>query len=514
MPKNISPNLAHQFAELQKKLVPLWEVISQSSVGEMEMNIPNTVVVIPSLTADVKIDIASQQAYEERMLFMLFLLRQPHLRMIFTSSMPVNPAIVDYYLHLIPSITPSHARKRLFFISPQDAYPQPLTNKLLSRPRLIQEIRSLIPDMERAHMVPFNTTDLERELAVKLGIPMYAADPRFFAFGTKSGCRKIFAEENIPHPLGAENLKNSKDLVEAIREMRQAKPTIQKAIVKLNEGVSGFGNAQLNLSDLPKPGDPAENEALEKRLKTLRFELPDLTYESYMTRLEKQGGIVEELVSGDEILSPSVQMRISPLGEVDLLSTHDQMLGGPSGQIYLGASFPANPEYGLLILQEAAKIGKRFAAEGVIGRFAVDFIVVRNSDGRWVPYAIEINLRKGGTTHPFLTLQFLTGGSFDTGTGTFRAKNGQQKFYVASDNIKSAAYRVFTVEDLLDLVSEKDLHFNHTSHTGVVMHMLCGVPANGRVGVTAIGNTPQQAEELYKRFTVELDEAAKRIRDF
>ena len=47
---------------------------------------------------------------------------------------------------------------------------------------------------------------IERELALKFGIPMYAADPRFFAFGTKSGCRRIFAEEGVKHPLGYEDL--------------------------------------------------------------------------------------------------------------------------------------------------------------------------------------------------------------------------------------------------------------------------------------------------------------------
>ena len=45
-------------------------------------------------------------------------------------------------------------------------------------------------------------------------------------------------------------------------------------------------------------------------------------------------------------------------------------------------------------------------AEIEILEVALDFVVVR-SNGKWEPYAIEINLRKGGTTHPFLTLQFL-----------------------------------------------------------------------------------------------------------
>src|SRR5260370_6390790 len=146
---------------------------------------------------------------------------------------------------------------------------------------------------------------------------------------------------------------------------------------------------------------------LEKRLRGMQFELEGVTYESYRKKLQERKGVVEERIMGEEFRSPSVQLRITPLGAVELLSTHDQLLGGPSGQSYLGCVFPADTGYAALITREAAKIGKRLAKEGVIGRFALYFVVVR-SNGTWAPYAIEINLRKGGTTHTFLTLQFIT----------------------------------------------------------------------------------------------------------
>src|SRR5205085_10618520 len=119
-----------------------------------------------------------------------------------------------------PVVVISSARRRLALVAPLDASGRPLTAKLLERPRLLQQIRALVPDPERAHIVPFNTTDLERELAIRLGLPMYAADPRFFAFGTKNGCRRIFAEEGVPHPLGFENLFSVGAIAEAIARMR------------------------------------------------------------------------------------------------------------------------------------------------------------------------------------------------------------------------------------------------------------------------------------------------------
>src|SRR5947199_592920 len=389
-----------QFDRLQKKLVPLWKSIEHFNQD------PQTIVVVPSMSIDAISAGAVMQAYEERFLFLLLLLRQPRARLIYVTSEAILPSIIDYYLDLLPGVIPSHARPRLFLPSPLDGSVSPLSQKLLERPRLIERIRSLIPDPDRAHLVPFNTTNREKELALRLGIPMYGADPKFFALGTKSGCRKIFQEENVPHPLGHENLASKDEVVEAIRQMRARKPSIKQVLIKLDEGVSGEGNALVDLSGLPPSEDSDARAALQDRLRAMRFELKGITYDSYMKKLEERKGVVEERIAGEEFRSPSVQLRITPLRPVEFLSEHDHLLGGPSGQSYLGCVFPADSGYASLITREATKVGRRLAREGVIGRFALDFVVVR-SNGKWEPYAIEINLRKGGTTHPFLTLQFL-----------------------------------------------------------------------------------------------------------
>jgi hypothetical protein len=360
-------------------------------------------------------------------------------------------------------------------------------------------------DPNRAHLVPFNTTNREKELALRLGIPMYGADPKFFALGTKSGCRKIFMEENVPHPLGYENLSSKEDVVKAIAQMRARKPSIKQVMVKLNEGVSGEGNAVIDLTGLPAPGNSKERTMLEERLRAMQFELEGVTYDSYMKNLEERKAVVEERIMGEEFRSPSVQLRVTPLGAVDLLSTHDQLLGGPSGQSYLGCVFPADSGYAALITREAAKVGRRLAKEGVIGRFALDFVVVR-SNGKWEPYAIEINLRKGGTTHPFLTLQFLTDGTYDPEMAIFTAPNGRQKFFVASDHVESPQYRTLTPDDLFDIVVRHNLHFGQTRQTGVVFHMMSALGELGRMGLTAVGNSHEEARATYDRAIAVLDE--------
>src|SRR5436189_501500 len=250
-----------EFDQLQKKLVPLWKSIERLNQD------PQTIVVVPSMSIDAISSGAVMQAYEERYLFLLLLLRQPRARLIYVTSQTILPSIIDYYLDLLPGVIPSHARQRLFLLSPLDGSVRPLSDKLLERPRLIERIRSLIPDPDRAHLVPFNTTNREKQLALRLGIPMYGADPKFFPLGTKSGCRKIFMEEDVAHPLGHENLGSKGDVIEAIMQMRARKPSIKQVLVKLNEGVSGEGNAVVDLTGLPAPAGSKEQAAIDERLR-------------------------------------------------------------------------------------------------------------------------------------------------------------------------------------------------------------------------------------------------------
>src|SRR2546426_12478456 len=141
-----------QFDRLQKKLVPLWKSIEHFNQD------PQTIVVVPSMSIDAISAGAVMQAYEERFLFLLLLLRQPRARLVYVTSQMIQPNIIDYFLDLLPGVISSHARKRLFLVSPLDSSTRPLTLKLLERPRLIEHIRSLILDFERAHLVPYNTT--------------------------------------------------------------------------------------------------------------------------------------------------------------------------------------------------------------------------------------------------------------------------------------------------------------------------------------------------------------------
>jgi hypothetical protein len=281
--------------------------------------------------------------------------------------------------------------------------------------------------------------------------------------------------------------------------MRAGRPDMARAVVKLNEGVSGKGNALVDLRGLPAPGAADERAELRRRVEGMALEHQGMALDAYLARFAADGGIVEEHVAGEEVRSPSVQLRVTPVGEVELLSTHDQVLGGPSGQSFVGCRFPADSGYAAAITDDAARIGALLAREGVLGRFAVDFVVVRQAGGPWRPYAIELNLRKGGTTHPFLTLQFLTDGTYDAATGAFTAPGGRAKHLVATDHVESELLRGMTVDELFDIAVRRGLHYHHGRQTGVVFHMMGALSELGLLGLTAVGDSPDEADELFRR---------------
>lgn len=488
-----------RFAQLQQRLVPLFQDVFP------DPRTPRTVVVVPSLSMDQEFlaKIEGVQHYEERLLCLLMLLRLPRTRLIYLTSLPVAPAIIDYYLHLLPGIPGSHARKRLTLLSCHDASTIPLSQKILERPRMLRRIREAIPVAERAHMTCFNASPLERTLAVQLGIPLYGCDPSLAYLGTKSGSRTLFRTAGIPPPEGFEQLRDRADLIEALMELKRRLPALTRAVVKHEEGASGEGNAVFTYDGCP---DGPELRAWIRRnlWRRLRFEAAAERWDRYLAKFDERGGIVERFIETPAKRSPSVQCRITPLGEVEIVSTHDQVLGGPSGQIFLGCTFPADDAYRRAIQDIGLRVGEELKRHGALGRYGIDFISVRRADG-WIHYPIEINLRKGGTTHPFLMLQYLTDGTYNPETGRYVTPTGQVRYYTASDTLQNARYRGLTPDDLIDITVDNDLHFHGATQQGVVFHLIGALSEYGKLGVLCIADSPTRAHQLYYDTVAVLD---------
>ena len=174
--------------------------------------------------------------------------------------------------------------------------------------------------------------------------------------------------------------------------------------------------------------------------------------------------------------------------------------------MFLGCRFPADAAYRREIQSDAARVAEALAARGALGRFGVDFVCVREGES-WRRYAIEINLRKGGTTHPFLMLEFLTGGAYDRESGLFFTPSGKPRCYEASDNLQSERYRGLTPHDLVDISVLEGLHYDGAKQEGVVFHLIGALSEFGKIGLVCVGETPERAAELYRRTVEALDSA-------
>ena len=152
------------------------------------------------------------------------------------------------------------------------------------------------------------------------------------------------------------------------------------------------------------------------------------------------------------------------------------------------------------------------ATKGAIERYSVDFVVVQDSQNKqWDIQAIEINLRKGGTTHPFMTLRLLTNGYFDYDTGRFLSQQNQEKYYIATDNLQKEQYKGLLPDDLMDIIAQERLHFDSSSRTGTVFHLMGALSEFGKLGLTSIGNSLEEAQEIYDRVETVLDKATNMI---
>ena len=482
------------FAELQAQFRSIWPAVTLRSIGDVE----RTVVVVHSISFDVPDKLIPVfPAYEERFLcLVLSLLRAPKSRVIYVTSQPIHPRVVDYYFSLVPELDTPEARSRFETVSLVDGRNEPLSRKLLARPGALERIGRLIREPEVGMIIPFCMTDDEVGVAEALQLPIYGCDPALNWLGSKTGSRRVFVEEGVQHPVGLD-VRGTDDLAAALEELGARSPAARSAVLKLDLGVSGLGNALLDLE-------------VASRDVRAAIDLEDETgdVEEYFALLDDQGGIVEELIEGDDFRSPSVQLRMSPAGQVDIMSTHDQVLGGANGQTYFGCHFPADPGYASQIAVEALKVGRRLAREGVIGRAAVDFAAVQR-EGRWEPYALEINLRSGGTTHPLFALTSLTDGVYDPLAGEWRTRMGELKHYAATDHLDSPAYQSLTPDDLLDVVERKGLGWDGEREVGVVLHMVSAIAVAGRIGLTAIGDTLDEARQRYYGVKAAVDVAAQ-----
>lgn len=476
-------------------------------------------VVVSSLSLDWKelIKIPGVSNYELRLLWHLFFLRSRKMRVVMCTSQYIPETLIRYYLSYLPGdVSVDDARSRLTTICCNDMTAGSVTKKLLERPRALERIKSCI-DQEKAAMTCFNSTDAEVELANQLGIPLFGTDTQGAFWGTKTGNRQVFRDAGVSHPDGSyKEIFTEDELAEEILALLKRCPWARKVMVKLNDSFSGEGNSVLRIDDqladaIKESDEKALQVILEKLHNSLEYVAPGFNWARYYPQFQNLGGVCEVFIEGsaEAKTSPSCQAFISSNGDVRILATHEQML---NGQIYTGCKFPANEAYAKDLTALSQKIAEELSKRQVVGYIAVDFVSVRQGDGSYQHWAIEVNVRMGGTTLPIMTLNLLCGhGAFDPSTSQFIGTDGEPRYYIASDTLRKPSYKGLVIEDLLDIIKRysKEIEWNKrpdAPETGAIFHLVTLLSELGKCGLMCVGRSREEAEQLFHRVQEILDQ--------
>lgn len=444
-----------------------------------------TMVVIPSLTLpfDELKDIVGVQFYEERLLFLLLLLRRPGVRIVFVTSTEIAPEVIDYYLGFVPDHV--SARARLTLVSLNDSRAMSLTTKILEHEESVAQIAAAIRHAENVYLMPFNVTAHEEALGALLGIPVYGPPAGLAVLGGKSGGRLVAMAAGVPVVDGVEHIADHTDVERAFAQL--CRQNRDRAVLKLDDSFSGMGNVILSR------GAGSDAVPIAEGLWAV---LPKgvISWADYLGRLAARGGAMEWMIAGP-MTAPSVQMLIRPGKQIEIVSTHDQVLGGLANQIYLGCEFPANEAYRVPIVEHARRIGSVLADRGVVGMLAVDFLVSLPENRI---YFGEINLRLGGTTHPFGMSRYATESELDQATGLLMSRLGP-RYYVASDNVEDEMLIGKSPATVLKALHESGLMFDPGRLTGVTLHQMGSLCESGKLGICAIAASPDHAKTVFRQ---------------
>lgn len=470
-----------EFAALQARLA------AAQALNEPGSTTPHVSVIVPSfgLHSTVLAHYAPLLgALEHRYLLpALMLPRIPGCSFVLITSHDPGDDVLDYYARIAQPDDPAEFRRRLHVAVVPDDSPRPVAQKLLERPDLVAALVEHIGGRPGV-LEPWNVSEAEVELALRLGLPLNGTSPALWPLGFKSAGRRLLHEAGVPTPEGVEDVTDRHQIAAAIALIRRARPRLQRVVVKQDNSAAGDGNFIV-----PTQRD-GRRVPVERLRETCLEGAPDWFADDLLA-----GGVVEELVVGASVTSPSCQISIGPDGDVTVLSTHEQVLGGQTGQVYAGCSFPADPAYAALLAEHSLAVGRQLAAAGALGRAGVDFVATRRR-GRWHVFALEINLRRGGTTHPFAVLRHLVPGEYDAAAGVWRAEDGTTRCYHSFDAFKDEAWTGIKPGEAIASVAAAGLEFDHATRTGVVLHMLSALMVDGRMGVTAVGADDTEARAL------------------
>ena len=263
--------------------------------------------------------------------------------MVYVTSQPVHPLILEYYFQLLVGIPASHARSRLTLLCAYDASPRSLTEKILAA-------ASADPADSLRHRRP--VARLHDRLQLDAARAQAFRPPRHPVERSRSGAAPPRHEVGKPQDVSRGGRRRARrasrtcgledDVVAALDGAAAPPPAIRRAVLKLDDSFSGEGNAVFRYPEAPGRRHPARGAR-----PTSPFAVAQPTRDRYLREVHGDGGIVEELLEypGAGVPERAASDRSAGRGRASLDARPDsrraQRPGLPGMPVPGGASLPA-----------------------------------------------------------------------------------------------------------------------------------------------------------------------------
>ncbi|MEU1708115.1 hypothetical protein ABZ478_22485 [Streptomyces sp. NPDC005706] len=436
------------------------------------------------------------------------------LALVMLQAPAIGADVEDYLLRILPASPASAAdrRARHALVEIDDDSDRHLSEKVLDDARLVRRLRRTVALARRSgHTVEglacFASSPRMAHLAQALGTDLLEADPRTLGWGHKSGSRQLFRAAGVRH------LPGSYVAEHGVASLAVRLATLVRLhgpghwVVKLDHGFgSGHGNAFVAVdSDRPS--------IVERELCASLSPMGAGVRRAHFLRwLGTVGAVVERRVEagpGGAVQHPSAlgHLRPEPDGSVrvELLGVHDQLVGTAGD--YLGCRYPAHAGYRDEVERQALKAFAALAARGVRGHVGIDFMAVRagrRGEGTAL-FATEINMRQTGSTHPNRTVRAVLP-LHAAVPDRLVAPDGRDVFFRATDSVLSPSSRGTSTATLITALHQSPrLRLDRDAGRGVVPHLWPALARYGKMGVTAIGRSAAECEQLVREFNQLLD---------
>ncbi|CAD8177263.1 unnamed protein product [Paramecium pentaurelia] len=435
----------------------------------------------------------------------IFNLQDPLVHIIYIAPYDLPSELIDYFYKILNLGDISDCKNRLYFVWPENHNifnnHIGLSQLLYYSPRALKRIKSLIRG-QSAYIVPGVCSNDDIKISDILNIPIFSGIPQLHQYySTKSGCKVLFDELQLPQPPTIRNIYDEKELINSLSVLIIKNPNINTWIIKVDDEQQGRGIAWLEVQKMIKNLQPLEINQLAQLLtkkikKKLHYAFPHLYggYHEFIMCIVNRGGIIEgsPLSRLSQIHSISYNFKVEPDGDVSILGSYEKI---KTNDIQTIASF--SPQSFLKINQEIVcnQIAQKLYSKGLIGYFTIDTIGYQLDNNKQGFQVIGLDCFLNQYSSASIYFDFLMRGKLNISTGNYYVEDTNRqsnvRYSVYCPTIMNEGLDVLQYKTFFQLCRLESISFNLEKKIGSTFILVDSLQS-GVISLMTVGiNSPQ-----------------------